>query len=237
MGKRGPKLKEPVTRKWDTNLAYCVGLIATDGCLYNDGRHMSFTSADIQLVQLFKDLMRLSNRIGYKISGSSGRKCPHLQFGNVGFYRWLVEIGITPRKSLTLGRLDIPNQYLIDFVRGCFDGDGSIYSYMDRRWPSSYMFYLSFASGSKIFIDWLRSRLKDALGISGYISESRGRNFYQLKFAKSESIVLIRKMYYTKQVPCLQRKREKIIAILKKHKKIQLENPRIFLKLTPEIKI
>jgi hypothetical protein len=74
MGKRGPKPREEVARKWDANLAYCVGLIATDGCLYNDGRHVSFVSADIQLVQLFKNLMNLSNHIGYKTSGSSGRK-------------------------------------------------------------------------------------------------------------------------------------------------------------------
>jgi len=233
MGKRGPKPREAIAREWNSDLAYCVGLIATDGCLYNDGRHISFVSADIQLIKLFKNLMKLSNRIGYKVGNSSGRRCPHIQFGNVGFYKWLLGIGLTPRKSLTLGALSIPSKYFIDFARGCFDGDGTIYSYMDPRWANSHMFYVSFTSASKLFIDWFRDKTTNTLGISGHISSTE--NFYQLRFAKEESLVLISKMYYSKKVPCLERKRQKIRNILKIHRRIQLENPRTFLKKTAEI--
>lgn len=235
MGKRGPKPKE-FNRKWDADLAYCVGLIATDGCLYNDGRHISFVSADIQLIELFKNLLQLSNRIGYKAKSSAGNRCPHVQFGNVGFYNWLTRIGLTSKKSLTLGPLNIPDKYFLDFTRGCFDGDGCIYSYMDPRWANSHMFYISFASGSRLFTDWLQTRLRHRLNINGHISYAN-KNFYQLKYAKQESLVLIQKMYYNHQVPCLERKRQKIIEILKKHRSIQAENPRIFLKKTREIKI
>lgn len=240
MGKRGPKPREAIDRKWSADLAYCVGLIATDGCLYNDGRHIDFTSADIQLIKLFKNLLRLSNRIGYKISGSSGRKCPHIQFGNVGFYKWLTHIGLTPRKSLTLGQLDIPKQYFMDFTRGCFDGDGTIYSYMDTRWANSHMFYISFVSASKIFVEWIQEQLGNIIGVCGHIAISKykaKKTIYQLRFAKKESLVLIKEMFYNKQVPCLKRKRYKIINILKKHRYIQSENSRIFLKKTPEIHI
>lgn len=234
MGKRGPKPKECVDREWSPNLAYCVGLLATDGCLYNDGRHINFVSADIQLVELFKNLLNLSNRIGYK-TGSSGRKCPNIQFGNVGFYRWLLKIGLTPRKSLTIGPLSIPTEYFIDFTRGCFDGDGSVYSYMDPRWVNSHMFYISFCSASKVFTRWLQNQLNKIAGIHGHISISRG--MFTLRFAKAESLVLIEKMYYSKQIPCLERKREKIIEILKKHRDIQSTNPRTFLAKTTEIDI
>jgi len=236
MGKRGPKPRESVARSWSANLAYCVGLITTDGCLYNDGRHIDFTSADIQLVKLFKHLMKLSNRIGHKIGGSSGRKCPHIQFGNIGLYNWLIGIGLTPRKSLTLGPLDIPKQYFIDFARGCFDGDGTVYSYMDPRWANSHMFYISFASASMVFVDWFRDQLKESLGISGHISGAN-HNTYQLRYAKTESLVLISKMYYNKQVPCLERKRQKIIGVLKKHLHTQSKNQRIFLKKTGPIQL
>ena len=235
MGKRGPKPRENIEQEWNANLAYCVGLIATDGCLYNDGRHISFVSADIQLVELFRDLLKLSNRIGYKKSSTSERKCPNIQFGNVGFYKWLMKIGMTPRKSLTLGPLNVPSKYFIDFVRGCFDGDGSIYSYMDPRWANSHMFYISFCSASKVFIDWLQNQLSKIAGIGGHISVNK--NLFQLRFAKAESLVLIRKMYYRRQIPCLERKREKILDILKKHQYIQSTNSRIFLNKTPKIEI
>lgn len=228
MGKRGPKPRETKPRKWDANLAYCVGLIATDGCLYNDGRHISFVSADMQLVTLFKNLLGLSNRICYK-TNSSEQKCPHIQFGNVGFYNWLLKIGLTPRKSLTLGPISVPRKYFMDFARGCFDGDGSIYSYMDSRWANSHMFYVSFASASKTFINWFRNEIHNIININGHISTAQKRDFYQLRYAKSESLVLIGKMYYNKQVPCLKRKRQKILDIHKVHQRIQSENPRIFL--------
>ena len=117
----------------------------------------------------------------------------------------------------------------MDFVRGCFDGDGTIYSYMDSRWANSHMFYISFASASKTFVNWFRNEICDIIGIHGHISTAQKRNFYQLRYAKAESLVLINKMYYNKQVPCLQRKKRKILDIYKVHQQIQSENPRIFL--------
>ena len=102
MGKRGPKLRKYGNKDWTGSLAYCVGLIATDGCLLKDGRHINFTSADIQLVELFKKLMNLSVKVSYKTSGSSDSRYPQIQFGNVGLYNWLKEIGHTPKKSLTI---------------------------------------------------------------------------------------------------------------------------------------
>ena len=240
MGKRGPKPREAEAREWTTDLAYCVGLLATDGCLYNDSRHISFVSSDIQLVKLFKNLLKLPNKVGYKAVSSAGRRCPHIQFGNVGFYKWLLSIGLTPRKSLTLGPLKIPKQFFVDFIRGCFDGDGSIHSYMDPRWANSHMFYISFASASKTFTEWLQKQLANIVGINGYITTAKyehKHNMYQLRFAKKESLVLISKMYYNKQVPCLERKKQKIRDILEVHSNIQSKNNRIFLKITKEIDI
>ena len=240
MGKRGPKPREAEAREWTAHLAYCVGLIATDGCLSKDGRHINFTSGDIQLVELFKGLMMLSNKIGYKSSGSSENMCPHIQFGNIGLYKWLMSIGLTPRKSLTLGPLKIPEQFFIDFTRGCFDGDGSIYSYMDPRWANSHMFYVSFSSASKNFTEWFKEQLTNTIGIKGHIAITKHKKkqiLYQLRFAKRESLVLISKMYYNKQVPCLERKKQKIRDILEVHSHIQSKNNRIFLKITKEINI
>lgn len=238
MGKRGPKIKEYHSRDWTRSLAYCVGLLATDGCLLKDGRHINFTSSDIQLVELFKKLMNLSVKVSYKTSGSSNNRCPQIQFGNIGLYNWLKEVGLTPKKSLTIGPLAIPNKLFMDFARGCFDGDGSIYSYMDPRWANSHMFYISFASASKPFAEWLQDQFIKISGIKGHISTTKHtikNPLFQLRFAKKESLVLITKMYYNQQVPCLERKREKICNILEKHQNIQSENPRIFLPKTRKI--
>jgi len=48
MGLRGPKPKKKggVKIKWSSNFAYAIGLLASDGCLSSDGRHIILTSRD-----------------------------------------------------------------------------------------------------------------------------------------------------------------------------------------------
>lgn len=205
-----PLRKEKI--KWSSELAYAVGLIATDGCLYNDGRHIDFTSKDVQLLKTLKKCLGLRNKIGLKSSGFSKKKYPHVQFGDVILYRWLLTIGLTPHKSKTIGELKIPNKYFFDFLRGCFDGDGSCYSYWDPRWKSSFMFYVNFNSGSLSFLKWIRNKLKKFLKIKGNIKF--GKRAWQLNYAKKGSKGIILKMYHTRDVPCLKRKYGKLKKIL-----------------------
>lgn len=220
MGLRGTKPQKYVSTKWTPELAYSVGLITTDGCLSTDGRHIDFTSEDIQLIDLFKKCLGLRHiKTGFKISGYSGKKCPRVQFGDVNFYKWLQAIGLTPRKSRTLSEIKVPDYLFFDFLRGCFDGDGTIYSFWDKRWANSFMFYIAFASGSKEFLMWLQNKNKLFLGISGHIGTAN-RNTFQLKYAKGESIVLFRAMFYNKSVPCLERKLLKAHKIFKQHNKV-----------------
>jgi hypothetical protein len=49
-----------------------------------------------------------------------------LQFGDVKFYRYLLDIGLTQKKSLILGEVAINRNYFSDFLRGVIDGDGCI---------------------------------------------------------------------------------------------------------------
>lgn len=134
-----------------------------------------------------------------------------IQFGDVNFYRFLLTIGLTPKKSLTLAEITISSKYLFDFLRGHLDGDGTFYSYYDPRWRSSYMFYTIFMSASKRHIEWLREVINKRLKIKGHVTYG-GKNSicYQLKYAKAESLKLLPKLYYNRDVVCLGRKRVKI---------------------------
>ena len=209
MGKRGPKPKGKVKIKWSANFAYAIGLIATDGCL-SDGRHIIMTSKDIEQLNNFLECLSITNKIGIKSNGH-GQTAFLVQFSDVLFYRFLESIGMTQAKSLTMGELDIPNDYFIDFLRGCFDGDGCSYSYWDPRWKSSFMFYVSFASGSKDFINWIRKEIQQRIGITGHLSVSKKDHpYYQIKYAKYEGIKLVKEMYKNKKNLCLSRKKLKI---------------------------
>ena len=217
---RGSQKNKYYQTAWNPNIAYATGLLTADGNLSNDGRHIDLTSKDIQLLNSFKKCISLKGvRIGTKISGYSGEKCPRIQFSNVKLYRWLLEVGLTPNKSRTISALKIPNKYFFDFLRGYFDGDGSCYSFWDERWNSSFMFYITFSSGSENYIKWLRQKNKELMEINGSISRCKGRNTIQLKYAKREGKILFNKMYYKTNLPCLERKHKKLIKILEIDKK------------------
>jgi intein-encoded DNA endonuclease-like protein len=208
---------EKVKIKWSPEFAYAIGLIATDGNLSSDGRHIDFSSKDLEQVENFIKALKTNFKIRKKPSGSSDNLCYRVQFGDMDFYNFLVKIGITPKKSKTIGVVKIPQKYFFDFLRGHFDGDGTFYSYWDKRWKSSFMFYTEFISASKKHIDWLREEITDRLGIRGHITKSVNNSVYQLKYAKGESLKVLRKIYYKSDCMCLSRKRlkiEKVLAII-----------------------
>lgn len=199
--------------RWYPNLAYAVGLITTDGCLSSDGRHIDISSKDIQQLENFSLCMRRSYKISEKRSGT-GNLCHRIQFSNVSFYRFLIKIGLTPNKSKTLGKIDVPEKFFFDFLRGHFDGDGTFYAYNDPRWKNSRMFYLCFDSASERHIIWLRQKIQDLVGVKGSLTKTKNNSAYQLKYAKKETMELITKLYYNNDVICLSRKRNKIYSYI-----------------------
>ncbi|MCC7160488.1 hypothetical protein IT399_02090 [Candidatus Nomurabacteria bacterium] len=209
MSKRGPKPKRIIGETWNENLAYAIGLITTDGCLVGDGLLIDLTSKDKEQLLNFSKCVGVNFSIGKKRNGNKGI-CSRIQFKNKIFYNFLLSIGLTPKKSLTMGKLRIPDKYFFDFLRGCFDGDGTFYSYWDKRWKSSHVFYLEFVSASKKHIDWLREHLKNTISVFGHIGKNGKNSTFQLKYAKREAIQIIKKMYYNPSVVCLSRKRVKI---------------------------
>ncbi len=197
---------------WRPELAYAVGLIATDGCLSGDGRHIDLTSKDVEQLDNFKKCLVINHKVTTKKSGYNGDISSCIQFSDKNFYNFLFSIGLTPKKSLTLADLAIPDELFWDFLRGHLDGDGCTYSYWDKRWRSSFMFYTAFSSSSINHVYWLRAKITNLLGISGHIhvDEKGLNNNYQLRFAKNDSVKLLNKMYNSSKIVCLRRKREKI---------------------------
>ncbi len=192
----GAKPMGKVKIEWSPKFAYAIGLLVTDGCLVSDGRHISFTSKDLELINNFQKGLSVHYYIGRKASGSQEiKKYYTVQFSDVQFYNFLLTIGLTPRKTMTISNIKIPTQYFFDFLRGHFDGDGTFYSYWDLRWKSSFMFYTAFVSASKTHIDWLRDMVLGTLGIRGHITKSINSSIYQLKYAKAESLKLFPKLY------------------------------------------
>lgn len=203
---RGPvplasRSDSPMT-SWNADLAWVVGLIATDGNLSSRRPARSITSKDVDLLDSVRARLHLSAAIS-RNSGGWGHTF-RLQWTDRALYQWLRKIGLTPAKTLTIGALDVPDRYFVDFFRGCIDGDGSIVTYVDRYNTSknaAYVYdrvYVSLVSASLCFLEWIRSPLARLREVSGDLTVRRERNkhdIWRLRYAKRESVTLLRWMY------------------------------------------
>lgn len=210
MEKRGPKPKFIINTKWSHNLAYAIGLLATDGCIGKDGLWVDLTSKDKEQLENYNKCLGVNIKIGIKNSGSN-RPAWRIQMKNKLFYDFLTSIGFTPRKSMIIEKIQIPEKFFFDFLRGCLDGDGYTFSYWDPRWKSSFMIYTGFVSASKPFLLWIREEIEKRIGIRGHITSAKSKNvYYQLKFAKHDSLKLLKEIYLRKNSVFLKRKKLKI---------------------------
>jgi len=148
----------------------------------------------------------------YKLGNADGIADGYrVQWSDVTLYDFFLEIGLTSKKSLTIGALYIPDEYFFEFLRGSFDGDGCFYSYFDPRWKSSFMFYMMFSSGSEAHINWLQETINRLIGLKGHVTHGKkGNGIHNLKYAKKESLILLYHLYKNKEVPHLSRKKLKI---------------------------
>ncbi len=200
---------------WSSKLAYIIGLIASDGNLSSDRRHIIFVSKDLDQVKTFKRCLKLNAKISQKKGGYNKKRIYfYIQFSDVNFYRFLVSIGLTPAKSKTLGKLNVPDKYFFDFLRGSFDGDGSFHSYWDKRWASSHLYYFSLISASMAHLSWIRSILLRLCNIKGHINTNPNSRAYQLKYAKTEAAIIIENIYKNPKAPKLERKYKKVYTAL-----------------------
>ncbi|OGI64344.1 hypothetical protein A2642_04400 [Candidatus Nomurabacteria bacterium RIFCSPHIGHO2_01_FULL_39_10] len=202
--------KNKVKLVWNNNFAYVIGVIATDGNLSPDQRHICITSKDYEMVVNCRKCLKIKNNIGRKArGGSEEKKYFILQFGDKNFFEFLLKIGITPRKSKTISDLKIPVKYFPHFFRGCLDGDGSLTIFTHPE--SKHLQYtLRICSASKNFTKWMLEESRKAFPIKGgSVFQTRKTYMHILRFGKEDSVKIL-KLIYPKNVICLSRK--KIIA-------------------------
>lgn len=214
MGRSGAKPKGKIRIQWSPEFAYAIGLLATDGNLGSHRKYIAMVSKDREQIENFCSCLGIDNQISVHYSGSTKKTAWRVQFGDVRFYNFLLSIGLTPRKSKTIHKVKIPKKFFVDFLRGHFDGDGSVYSYWDPRWRSSFMVYVELVSASRRHIQWLQKQNFRRLGIEGRITKSKSNSCYRLKYAKRESIIFLKKIYASPRSIALTRKKLKSKRVL-----------------------
>lgn len=136
-----------------------------------------------------------------------------LHLGNRPFCERLIELGMVPNKTLVLKFPDyIPDEYLKHFVRGYFDGDGSI-SLMYSPNGKTARATTGFSSGSKSFLKDLKKKLKKQIGIYSEIKPEHGKT-WSLDIDKMEDILPFLNWMYEDAHIYLQRKYDRYIELI-----------------------
>lgn len=184
---------------WSSNMAYILGLWFADGCIY------SGKIFDITLHNKDKYILKqIAKELSYegKLYDYVDRQAARLNFSCVVIYNDIIALGGCENKSKIITFPKIPKQYLSDFIRGYFDGDGCVMNLKGNRLNSA------FTSGSKIFLDQLLEILKTEAGIEGGSYDISSQS---LRFGKRDTIRLGKYIYKNNPELFLLRKRNKFI--------------------------
>ncbi len=198
MNKPGPKPKPFECREdifW-----YLVGLIATDGCLLSNRKAVVVTSKSEDFLARLRDALGLTMKIHRKRSGYAKTWGYDLVMKRVDLYAKLEKIGLTPRKSATIGPLHVPDIGFKDFLRGAIDGDGCIRGWIHpgngrKQWA------IHIVGISRPFLQWLSETTERICGVKGRIHMDPPRNEahhtkYALKYGKLAAKVILSECYY-----------------------------------------
>ena len=184
-------------KTWSNNMAYILGFWYADGCIY--GGKMF----DITLHKKDKYIIKkIAQELDYQgpILDYVDRQVCRINFSCKVIYNDLIALGGTETKSKTLQFPNIPIEFLPDFIRGYFDGDGSVYNVKGKRINTN------FACGSNKFLQSLLQLLKKEAGIEGGSISIANQS---LTFGKKDSIKLGNYIYQNNPELYLLRKYEK----------------------------
>ena len=143
-------------KKDSSDKFYWIGFITADGNISknflslaiqlkgDDREHLEKFKKFICSDAPIKEVYTTQGHLSYKININSKELCVYLN----DFYN------VFPKKSLKMVLADnIPKEYIKDYIRGFFDGDGSIY--FTRKGQPTF----SLSSGTKTFLETIKEKL------------------------------------------------------------------------------
>ncbi len=226
-------------------MAYILGFFVADGCITiskerkNNPYTFNITSVDLEHLYLLKKAMNSDHKISKKQTNKNGYQ---IQIRNQILCNDLIKLGIHPRKTYNLGPIKVPEKYFPDFVRGFFDGDGSVYIYEVNKTPQ---IKSSFVAATSPFLKDFNTHLCKILKISEksvhkLLLKNRQMPQYSICFYVDDSEKLAKFMYGNNPTLYLNRKKKSFDQwklIKRRHYKKENYPSKIGWKLNPKITI
>ena len=199
-----------------SEMAYILGFLATDG---NIGKKENCISIELQhedlcILEKMKEITESTRPISEQVRKQTGNTTNSWKVWSKEWKEDLNKYGITPKKTFTLQPPTLLNpEFRKDYIRGFFDGDGSIYHLKENNRT-----FVEIVSASQNVIDWIREELTLHYGIciNKKITEkkSNGTIIYKIKIGSLKEINKIYHIFYDDTNLYLPRKKEKFEALL-----------------------
>lgn len=199
---------------------YFLGLMITDGWVSDQGS-ISLSMTDRDVIDYVISKIGYTNSVFEKTSKRYPNAKPMytISFRNQTAFEILKKYGICPRKTLTAKFPRVPNAYLSDFVRGVFDGDGSIYV-RQRREGNSLQHEFSIVSASSEFIYDLGRAMSEQANLQSVkyrtVKKGRGNPLYGVRVTRRSDLQKLSEWMYRRDVFGMQRKKEKNAVLTSK---------------------
>lgn len=199
----------------NNRMAYILGFLAADGNISEKGNRIQsqLSIKDIEHLQMIQKEIGGCEVYTYLSNGyeSCGWHCYSAQIKND-----LAKYGIIPKKTGTLMMPKLlDKKYWKDFIRGYFDGDGSIYK-------DGSGFRVSITSANiEILEDINNFFIENGIKPSSYYRDHKN---FCIKFRSQAAINIYNLLYYPDCL-CLKRKKEKYLQVMKeKYNSTRLRN-------------
>lgn len=173
-------------KTWSNEMAYVLGFIYADGHVNHKLDYFSIAQKEREILDKIKKLMKAEQNITHY----RHQDIHFLSIGNKEMVEDLVRLGVVPKKSLVVKFPNMSPEYTNHFIRGYFDGDGSICK-------SGNCWRVSFTTGSEEFIKSIKDNLeKLALVSIQKIYKHQTANAYNLYFHSKDDLNKIFHFFY-----------------------------------------
>lgn len=202
--------------------AYWLGFLMADGHINKregqDRLVLTTSSKDFQHLYKYVDSLGFEGTVKHyeiKVGTFKGYKFSNVQITSQKMVDDLAKYGCVKKKSLMLEfpKSLIPDHLIHHFIRGYFDGDGSVFISMEKHWRNKNIFpviHFRF-TGTEQFLKQVQSEIN----LGGNLKKPKGDNVYELSFKRNKKAADFYNYLYKNATIYLDRKKEKFEVHLK----------------------
>lgn len=197
--------------------AYWLGFMFADGYIINrenkygqDAFGITLAEDSLDILEKFKKDIEASNPINWDNSKKGQRQCK-INLTSQKTVNDLIDKGCYKQKSLILEPpKKVPENLIHHFIRGFFDGDGSIIKY--EKTENSTIFQINITSTYEM-VKWI----KDYIGMGQIIPEKRREQTWYFTLGGNQQVIKFYRLLYEDATVWMDRKYNRFQELLNKY--------------------